>query len=183
MKVLSLSLIAGALFLMSATAHAGTASRAWVSGHGVDQAACGAPTSPCRSLQYTHDNIVAAGGEIDILDPAGYGALSITKAISIVNDGVGTAGVQATSGAAITINAGPFDAIYLRGLNIDGVNAAAANGVDFVAGERLVIDHCVVRHFASYGVLIEPSSGSSQFEIRDAVLSDNHFRSEEHTSE
>src|SRR5471030_2519696 len=65
--------------------------RAWVSGHGVDQAGCGAPTSPCRSLQYAHDQAVNAGGEIDILDPAGYGALSITKGISIVNDGVGTA--------------------------------------------------------------------------------------------
>src|SRR5450432_688710 len=88
--------------------------RAWVSGHGVDQAGCGAPVTPCRSLQYVHDNIVAAGGEIDILDPAGYGAVTITKAVSIVNDGVGTAGVQAASGNAVTINAGANDTVYLR---------------------------------------------------------------------
>src|SRR5471030_1897688 len=97
----------------------GAANRAWVSGHGVDQAGCGSPTAPCRSLQYAHDNIVA-GGEIDILDPAGYGAISISKAISVVNDGVGTAGVQATSGNAITINTPPGDSVYLSGLNIDG---------------------------------------------------------------
>ena len=75
--------------------HAGTANRAWVSGHGVDAAGCGAPTAPCRSLQYVHDNVVVAGGEIDILDPGGYGAISITKAISIVNDGVGAPRVPA----------------------------------------------------------------------------------------
>jgi hypothetical protein len=33
----------------------------------------------------------AAGGEIDVLDPASYGMVTITKAISIVNDGVGAA--------------------------------------------------------------------------------------------
>src|SRR5450432_1716020 len=106
--------------LLTAVGPAGAApNRVWVSGHGVDQAGCGAPVSPCRSLQFAHD-AAAAGGEIDILDPAGYGAINITKAISIVNDGVGTAGVQASGGAAITISAGTSDSIYLRGLNVDG---------------------------------------------------------------
>src|SRR5471030_2520790 len=85
--------------------------RVWVSGHGDDQPSCGPPTSPCRSLQYALEH-VNAGGEIDVLDPAGYGAVSISKAISIVNDGVGTAGVQATSGGiAININASAGDSI------------------------------------------------------------------------
>src|SRR5450631_3987948 len=35
-------------------------SRAWVSGHGTDTAGCGLSTNPCRSLQYTHDTIIAA---------------------------------------------------------------------------------------------------------------------------
>src|SRR5476649_937739 len=128
---------------------AATVNRAWVSGHGADAAGCGAPTAPCRSLQYAHDNIVASGGEIDILDPAGYGAITITKAISIVNDGVWTAGVQQpTSGqSAISVNAGPGDRVFLRGLNIDGVNLSAQNGIDLASGGGLIVDHCVVRHF------------------------------------
>src|SRR5471030_1424795 len=93
-----------AWLVVAASAQAQTATRAWVSGHGTDAAGCGTPTAPCRSLQYAHDNIVAAFGEIDILDPAGYGAVSITKAISIINDSVGTAGVQAATGTAIAIN-------------------------------------------------------------------------------
>src|SRR5471032_1134863 len=122
-------------FAAASSAGAQTANRAWVSGHGADAAGCGAPSAPCRSLQYTHDHIVAAGGEIDILDPAGYGAITITKAISIVNDGVGTAGVQTSSGNAITISAGagPADAVTLRGLNIDGLGTGG-HGIRFTSG-------------------------------------------------
>src|SRR5450432_4127889 len=75
--------IFGALSLvLVATPALAASTRIWVSGHGVDQVGCGAPVSPCRSLQFAHDN-VATGGEVDILDPAGYGAVIITKAISI----------------------------------------------------------------------------------------------------
>src|SRR5471032_1373868 len=140
------SLAVAVVFVFEGPAQAAS-SRAWVSGHGVDQAGCGAPTAPCRSLQYAHNNAVNAGGEIDILDPAGYGAITITKSISIVNDGVGTAGVQATSGNAITINAGAGDAVYLRGLNLDGAKAGT-NGVVFNTGGALTIVGCVVRHFS-----------------------------------
>ncbi len=149
--------------------------RVWVSGHGVDQAGCGAPTMPCRSLQYAHDNAVAAGGEIDILDPAGYGSITITKAISIVNDGVGTAGVQASSGAAITINAGPNDDVYLRGLNIDGQKQAAANGIVLDAGGSLTVVGCVIRHFSSDGILIEPGGGAGDVNVLvgNTLLADN----------
>ncbi len=149
------------------------ANRAWVSGHGVDAPGCGAPTSPCRSLQYTHDNIVAAGGEIDVLDPAGYGALNITKSISVVNDGVGTAGVQTTSGIAINVNAGAADTVYLRGLNIDGVNFAGATGVQFNSGASLTLVNCVVRHFVNYGIALAPSGATPRVNISQTTSSNN----------
>jgi hypothetical protein len=164
-------LLAG--LLVATTAAAGTSNRVWVSGHGIDQSGCGAPTAPCRSLQYAHDHAVAPGGEIDILDPAGYGAITITKALSIVNDGVGTAGVQATSGAAITINAGPSDAVYLRGLNIDGVLKSAEFGVVFNSGAALTIANCIVRHFSAFGVDLNPNSGAPAFMINDDTFADN----------
>src|SRR5579872_4923147 len=138
-----------AVFLSFSAAQANAITRAWVSGHGADVSGCGAPTNPCRSLQYVVTNIIAAGGEIDVLDPAGYGPVTIPFALSIVNDGVGTAGVQqSTTGDAIDINAGPNDTIYLRGLNIDGLGVAA-NGVSFNSGGELDIVNCVVRHFVS----------------------------------
>src|SRR5579883_2332429 len=113
------SIFAGALLTvgLAAPAHA-LVGRAWVSGHGADAAGCGAPTNPCRTFQFVLSNILAPGGEIDVLDPAGYGPMTINFAVNIINDGVGTAGVQqATAGQnAITINAGPNDKINLKGL-------------------------------------------------------------------
>ncbi len=166
------------LLLALSPAHA-LLNRAWVSGHGTDAAGCGAPTSPCRTFQYVHDDIIAAGGEIDVLDPAGYGAVTITKAVSIVNDGVGTAGVQAASGNAITINAGASDLVTLRGLNIDGLGTGA-NGIVFNSGGGLTVVNCVIRHFVGSGaggngVLIQPTSGSANFLISNVIASDNGF--------
>src|SRR5205807_2438491 len=98
----------------------------WVSVHGADAAGCGAPTNPCRTFQYVHDNTVAPGGEIDVLDAGGYGAIVITKSISIVNDGVGTVGVQQPIAGedAIVIQASASDTVYLRGLNVEGLGVA-----------------------------------------------------------
>jgi hypothetical protein len=155
------------------SAQAAGANRVWVSGHGVDHAGCGAPTAPCRSLQYAHDNAVAAGGEIDVLDPAGYGAVTITKALSIVNDGVGTVGVQATSGVAITINAGPSDSVFLRGLDVDGLNQSAGTGIYFHAGSTLTVVDCVVRHFSGNGIVVEPISGDVRALIANTIADDN----------
>jgi hypothetical protein len=166
--------------MVASPAYAGVP-RAWVSGHGTDASGCGSPADPCRSLQYVHDNIIEAGGEIDILDPAGYGTITITKAISIVNDGVGTAGVQqGTAGQnAITINAGSTDAVTLRGLNIDGLGVAY-NGIVFNSGASLTVVNCVIRHFANgqtdatgNGILIEPSSGTLNFLVSNTIAADN----------
>ena len=160
-----------ALFAAVSPASAGSANRAWVSGRGTDTTGCGAPTAPCRSLQYVHDNIVGAGGEIDVLDPAGYGAVTITKALSIVNDGVGTAGVQATSGDAVTINAGVADAIVLRGLDIDGLGTAT-NGIQFTAGQSLIVENCSIRHVTAQGINFNPNTASS-LAVSNTLAADN----------
>jgi hypothetical protein len=151
-----------------------TVVRAWVSGHGNDVAGCGAPANPCRTLQYSHDNIVSAGGEIDILDPAGYGTLTITKAISVVNDGVGTAGVQTNSGSAITIAAGPSDSVYLRGLNIDGLQRSGRYGIEFQSGGALTVVNCFARHFSAVGLYISPTSGPVAIGIHDSFFQENN---------
>jgi len=64
--------------------------RSFISANGVDTNPC-TRTAPCRTLQKAHDS-TSPGGEINMLDPAGYGIVTITKAISIVDDGVGSAG-------------------------------------------------------------------------------------------
>jgi hypothetical protein len=163
----------GLWLVAASTAQAQSAHRAWVSGHGTDSAGCGAPTAPCRSLQYTHDHVVAAGGEIDILDPAGYGALNITKAISVINDGVGTAGVQATSGNAITINAASSAAVILRGLDIEGVGAA--DGIRFTAGGTLTVQDCTMNGFLGAGLLYEPKTSGYLFVSNSRVTNNVNY--------
>src|SRR5262245_59704 len=75
--------------------------RVFVAAQGLDSNPCSFAL-PCRTFQHAHD-VVAPGGEIDVLDPAGYGAVTINKAISV--EGHGFAGITVTSGNAITINA------------------------------------------------------------------------------
>ena len=53
--------------------------------------------APCRSFQAGHDNTFP-DGQITVLDPGTYGAVTITKSISIVNDGVGEASIPVSGG-------------------------------------------------------------------------------------
>ncbi len=168
----SVAILAVATVLVAGAPALAASNRVWVSGHGVDQAGCGSPTSPCRSLQYAHDNI-APGGEIDILDPAGYGAITITKAVSIVNDG-GVAGVQQASAGqdAILINAGATDAVTLRGLTIEGLGAAN-DGIAVSGAGKLTVINCVIRHFAHDGVRLQPSTGLLVLSVLGTIAADN----------
>src|SRR5262249_32923042 len=68
--------------------------RVFVAAQGSDANAC-TFAAPCRTFQHAHD-VVAANGEIDVLEPAGYGAVIIIKAISI--QGHGFSGITTPSG-------------------------------------------------------------------------------------
>ena len=152
-------------------------SRTWISGTGSDAAGCGVIASPCRTLQFAH-NQTSAGGEIDIKDSAGYGSVTITKAITIVGDG-SLAGVLAAPGSdAITINAGANDAVVLRGLTIEGAKVAY-NGIVFNSGGALTIANCIVQGFArvagasGYGIWIKHTAGEPMITITDTTASYN----------
>jgi hypothetical protein len=171
-KIASLQAIAAALLacgLAAAPAQAGP-NRTFVSGTGTDSGTC-TRTAPCRTFAFAF-TVTNAGGQIDVLDTAGYGAVTIIHAISIVNDGVGLAGITATSGNAITINAGTGDSVHLRGLTFEGLGSGFPNnGIQFNTGANLAIENCVVRRFA-VGIAIFPSTTSS-FSVSNTIASDN----------
>jgi hypothetical protein len=150
--------------------------RSFVSANGNDTNNCGRAT-PCRSLQVAHDK-TAAGGEINMLDPAGYGTVTITKSISIVNDGVGSAGVLVPTGqTGITINAGINDRINLRGPIIEGAGLGAT-GIAFTSGKSLTIGKCIVRNLSSSGIAFAPSASYPfgtyiYFVVTDTLVADN----------
>jgi parallel beta-helix repeat protein len=148
------------------------AARTFVSGFGSDANPCSL-TAPCRSFAQaiTQTN---AGGEITVLDPAGYGPVTITKSVSIVNDGVGEAGVTTSSAVnAITIEVGLSDVVNLRGLTLVG-GGVGSRGIDFITFGTLNMQNCVVRGFTVDGIGLYPI-GSAQFNISDTIVSSVAF--------
>jgi len=146
------SLLGIALLLVMSvgSAHA-QATRTWVSGVGDDANPC-SRTAPCKTFAGAISK-TAAGGEISVLDPGGFGAVTITKSISIINDYSGEAGILASGTNGITVNASATDVVILRGLVIDGAPPATPglNGVRFIAGGALHIEKCLIKNFANSG--------------------------------
>jgi hypothetical protein len=144
----------------SAPAYA-QATRTWVSGVGDDVNPC-SRTAPCKTFAGAISK-TAAGGEINCLDPGGFGAVTINK--SLVIDCHYTEGGVLAGGNGIVVNGLSTDVIVLRGLDIFGVNPPS-NGVRFIAGGALHIEDCVIRRFNaanSFGISFAPSATSFLF--------------------
>src|SRR5437867_13155113 len=93
-------------------AHA-QATRTWVSGVGDDVNPC-SRTAPCKTFAGAISK-TAAGGEIDALDPGGFGAVTITKGMTI-DGGPNAGGILSSGVQGVIINAGSNDVITLRNL-------------------------------------------------------------------
>ena len=178
-KPLPLALLATALTcaLFIAPAHAQRA-RTFVASYGNDANPC-TFGSPCKTFQQAV-NVVAAGGEVTAIDSAGFGPIAISQAITITSpDGVEAGIVPVSGGNAITISAGPIDAIVLRGLTLNG-SGAGSNGVVFNTGASLTVTNCVVQNFATdgsitsgNGILIQPTSSQVNFTITNSIFANN----------
>src|SRR5438552_8990635 len=136
----------------------GQASRTWVSGVGDDANPC-SRTAPCKTFAGAISK-TAAGGEIDALDPAGYGAVTITKAITIDGGGGQVASVLVSGTNGIVVQAGPSDVVILRNLRINGIGTGI-NGIRFLAGAALIVDKCEIFGFTTNGVDIALGSSAS----------------------
>src|SRR5262249_13958764 len=114
----------------------------------------------------------AAGGEIDVLDPAGYGIVTISKAISI--QGHGFAGIGLASGTTgITINGGVNDAVNLTGLLIEGAGVGI-DGIRFNSGKSLTVESCIVRNLTGYGAAFVPT-GSSRLAVSSTLFANSDY--------
>ena len=121
-------------------AQAAAPARVFVSAFGADANDCSLPR-PCRTFQHAHD-VVAAGGEIDVLDPAGYGSVGISKSITI--QGHGFSGITVTGGDAISIIAPETANVNLSGQLIEGSNAGQF-GIAVTTVGSLTITNSTVR--------------------------------------
>src|SRR5262249_24333231 len=162
----------GCLFLGSSLAYA-QATRTWVSGVGDDVNPC-SRTAPCKTFAGAISK-TAPGGEIDALDPGGFGALTITKPSTI--GGVGTmAGVLSSRVPGIIINitavsAPQTDTVTLRKLQINGAGTTlGTNGIHVFGNTTVILDHVNVYGYASNGLLTE---GTSKVSITESVFFNN----------
>jgi hypothetical protein len=173
--VLGLVLMA-LLYVSPASAQA---TRTWVSGVGDDANPC-SRTAPCKTFAGAISK-TAARGEISVLDPGGFGAVTITKSISIVNDDSGEAGILASGTNGIIVNAAATDIVILRGLVIDGGTAAVPglNGIRFLAGAALHVQKSIIKNFTSaaagngYGILFAPTTVGAELYVTDTTITDN----------
>jgi hypothetical protein len=151
------------------------APRTWVSGLGDDANPC-SRTAPCKTFAGAISK-TAAGGEIDALDAGGFGALTITKAITIDGGGGQVASVLVSGTNGIVVSAGAGHTVTLRNLRINGVSGTPTgglNGVQFLSGAALRIENCTIFGFTQTGININLSSASpvSVF-VTDTVVSNS----------
>jgi hypothetical protein len=131
-----------------------------VSGVGDDVNPC-SRTAPCKTFAGAISK-TAAGGEIDALDPAGYGAVTITKAITIDGGGGQVASVLVSGTNGIVVQAGPSDVVILRNLRINGIGTGI-NGIRWLAGKALTVENCDIFGFTTNGIDIAKADGGKAF--------------------
>lgn len=150
----SVVIAVAAVFMLGASPAMAQATRTWVSGVGDDVNPC-SRTAPCKTFAGAISK-TAAGGEIDVLDPGGFGTVTITKSLTIRAQGA-IGSVLASGTVGIVINAGVNDKIELDGLDINGIANSAnpgISGVRVLSARDVIITNTAIRNFANFGVEI-----------------------------
>jgi hypothetical protein len=145
------------------------ATRTWVSGVGDDANPC-SRTAPCKTFAGAISK-TATGGEINVLDPGGFGGVTITKSITIRSDHI-EAGVLVSGTNAIIVNAGATGKVVLEGLDIEGLGTGL-NGVQILSGQAVYIIRCDIRRFTQNGVNSASSTAGARVIIQDSTINMN----------
>ncbi len=165
---LAIGLLSPRSWRKSAPAHA-QATRTWVSGVGDDANPC-SRTAPCKTFAGAISKTQAAG-EINCLDPGGFGGITITKSITLnCSATLGSILVSGTPG--VTINAATTDKVILRGLQITGIGSGTI-GIRILAAATVSIENCVVTQFAQQGIFDQRTAGGTKLLLRDSIVSHN----------
>jgi hypothetical protein len=145
------------------------ASRTWVSGVGDDANPC-SRTAPCKTWAGAISK-TAACGEIDALDPGGFGAVTITKSITL--DGSGTfASILASLVNGIVINAASTDVVTIRGISINGF-CNGINGINILQAKTVNVEDCVIFRFNTGNGITVNETNDLNLNVRNTVIRDN----------
>jgi len=169
------NLVVGVLAVFAVLVLAGTpayaqATRTWVSGVGDDANPC-SRTAPCKTFAGAISK-TAPCGEINVLDPGGFGAVTITKCITISSQCT-EAGVlvSGTNGIIVSVpNAG--DVVILRGLDIEGLGTGI-NGVLVNTGGNVTVENTTINKFTNSGINFAPTVAGSQLHVSNTIVRNN----------
>jgi len=174
-RIALVAIITGFLvpFLSVAPASA-QATRTWVSGVGDDVNPC-SRTAPCKTFAGAISK-TAVNGEIDCLDPGGFGGVTITKSITLdCTFANGSILVAGTNG--ITINAtgsgDPLRIVRIRGLSINGSNAGTRSGIrgiSILSAREVHIDNVLIDNFTQQAV------GDARTNAGTLFITNSNFR-------
>lgn len=145
------------------------ATRTWVSGVGDDVNPC-SRTAPCKTFAGAISK-TATNGEINCLDPAGYGSVTITKSITIdCTDSFGSILASAnTNGVVIKSSTA---SVRLRGLNFNGAGTGL-NGIRVISASKIAIENVVIDNFNQHGISIEVSAGAFNVSLNNVSIRKN----------
>ena len=172
-KLASVLIVIGAALagFIPTQAHA-QATRTWVSGVGDDANPC-SRVAPCKTFAGAISKTTVSG-EINCLDPGGFGAVTITKSITIACEGV-IAGIVASGTNGVVVNA-PGGVVVLHGLDIDGTGTGLA-GINIVAASAVQLHKSRIRNFNAannngWGITAAPTA-ATRIDVTDSIISNN----------
>jgi hypothetical protein len=173
-RIASLAIAAGCLVPLLASAPASAqATRTWVSGVGDDVNPC-SRTAPCKTFAGAISK-TAAGGEINCLDPAGFGGVTTIKAITF-NCGYTLGSILVAGGPGMTINAGVNDRVTVRGIQLTGVNQTPTPGtigIRIIGAKSVSIEDSVITSFGQQGIADQRTAGNTNLFIRNSIIKYN----------
>lgn len=165
--------------LMAAPAQA-QATRTWVSGVGDDVNPC-SRTAPCKTFAGAISK-TAINGEINCIDPGGFGALTITKSITL--DCIHVWGsILASNVSGITVNltttttADPLQTVRIRGITINGAGSCGAgcgtrtglNGINIIKATAVFVENVVIDGFTQQGIRDARTAGG-RLVVQDTTI-------------
>jgi Right handed beta helix region len=137
--------------------------RVFVSISGDDANVCSF-NAPCRTFNHALSQ-VAIGGEIIVLKSGGYGIFTATQAVSVIVPGGIYAGITASAGSAVIVDAQPFETVTLKGLTL--TSSGALNGVDVLSGS-VTVESCAIEGFFA-GIQLQ----GGDLRVRNTRVSDS----------
>jgi hypothetical protein len=158
--------LAALLLIGLSSAASAQATRTWVSGVG-DDVNPGSRTAPCKTFAGVIGK-TAEKGVINVLDPGGFGAVTITKSITI--NGSGVEGSILSSGTnAIVINAAADDVVILRNLQLEGAGTGLA-AVKILSAGAVYLENCRIENFQQGVVETTSAASGTQIFLRDCLI-------------